>query len=79
MSTDDKVEIVSKSTRQIGGVTVNFTVGRIKPTPPRVRRLMPGLCGTCDQYRDNPMMPSHGASPRCESGGHTHCTCDTCF
>jgi hypothetical protein len=25
------------------------------------------------------MAPRHNASPRCESGGHPHCTCDTCF
>lgn len=23
--------------------------------------------------------PHHKASPRCESGGHPHCTCDVCF
>lgn len=23
--------------------------------------------------------PSHEASPRCRSGRHDHCTCDTCF
>ena len=23
--------------------------------------------------------PPHKASPNCESGGHSHCTCDTCF
>lgn len=23
--------------------------------------------------------PSHEASPRCKSGRHPHCTCDTCF
>jgi hypothetical protein len=32
---DDAVEIISKSTTQVGGVTVNFTVGRIKPTSPK--------------------------------------------
>lgn len=25
------------------------------------------------------MMPPHNASPRCESGGHEHCSCDVCF
>ena len=23
--------------------------------------------------------PGHKPSPRCESGKHPHCTCDTCF
>lgn len=23
--------------------------------------------------------PDHEASPRCRSGRHAHCTCDTCF
>ena len=23
--------------------------------------------------------PSHKPSPRCRSGKHPHCTCDTCF
>jgi hypothetical protein len=23
--------------------------------------------------------PRHEASPRCESGKHPHCSCDTCF
>lgn len=23
--------------------------------------------------------PRHKASPRCKSGKHAHCTCDTCF
>jgi hypothetical protein len=39
MSADrtDGIEIISKTTRQIGGVTVNFTVGRIKPRIPANR------------------------------------------
>lgn len=23
--------------------------------------------------------PPHFANPNCRSGGHNHCTCDTCF
>ena len=38
-----------------------------------------GECAYCDDYGDDPMMPSHDASPRCESGRHPHCTCDTCY
>lgn len=41
--------------------------------------LPPGECVTCDRHRGETMMPSHDASPRCESGRHNHCTCDTCF
>ena len=26
-----------------------------------------------------PFAPPHQPSPRCESGQHPHCTCDTCF
>lgn len=34
------------------------------------------VCGTCAEPG---MKPNHDASPRCESGGHEHCSCDTCF
>lgn len=40
-------------------------------------------CSYCQEYynhpRLSPMMPRHTASKRCQSGGHNHCTCDTCF
>lgn len=36
-------------------------------------------CPFCEQHCDDPMMPYHDASDRCESGKHPHCTCDTCF
>lgn len=39
----------------------------------------PGECAFCDEHRNDSMMPSHDPSPRCESGKHPHCTCDTCF
>lgn len=42
-------------------------------------RMEPGVCGYCDAYRNDPMMPSHTASDRCESGKRPHCTCDTCY
>jgi hypothetical protein len=54
-----------------------------KPEPPRRRRRLPtpGECVYCDAEREHGdgHHPSHDASPRCESGGHNHCTCDVCF
>lgn len=52
-----------------------------EPSSPknRYQRLPPGECKYCDEHRDDQMMPPHYASTRCESGQHTHCTCDTCF
>lgn len=49
------------------------------PHPKHARRRPKGECAYCDQYGDDPMMPRHNASERCESGKHPHCTCDTCF
>lgn len=43
------------------------------------RRRPKGECAYCDEYGDDPNMPYHDASPRCESGKRPHCTCDTCF
>lgn len=41
----------------------------------------PGECTYCDRERsyNNNFHPSHNASPNCRSGGHNHCSCDTCF
>lgn len=51
-----------------------------KPEPKKHVHKMPrGECKFCDAHGDNDMMPSHDASPRCESGKRNHCTCDTCF
>ena len=37
-------------------------------------------CKECQRVQaNNGFGPSHDASPRCKSGGHDHCTCDTCF
>jgi hypothetical protein len=36
-------------------------------------------CAYCQQHVPGSMMPSHTASPRCQSGSRNHCTCDTCF
>lgn len=38
-------------------------------------------CNYCDSERaaGETFFPHHYASDRCESGKHSHCTCDTCF
>lgn len=36
--------------------------------------LDPFACSLCGRGG-----PSHNASPRCESGGYPHCSCDVCF
>ena len=40
-----------------------------------------GECAMCDRARaeNDQMMPNHSASPRCQSGGYRHCTCDACY
>jgi hypothetical protein len=48
-----------------------------RDAPKRRYRLDPGICFGCD--RDGNEGPWHDASKRCASGGHPHCTCDTCF
>jgi hypothetical protein len=45
---------------------------------PRRRKAL-GECAYCDEWGDDPNMPYHEASTRCESGKRPHCTCDTCF
>ena len=36
-------------------------------------------CTYCARYKKGEMFPPHDASENCESGSHSHCTCDTCF
>jgi len=36
-------------------------------------------CAQCERQRGSDFAPPHGASPRCQSGGHPHCTCRGCF
>lgn len=50
-------------------------------TPKRRHKAEPGECPTCDRERakNSDFHPPHDASPRCESGKHNHCSCDTCF
>jgi len=47
----------------------------------RRRLAPPGECVVCDGMRASgeTFAPLHDAHPRCESGKHSHCTCDTCF
>lgn len=35
-------------------------------------------CHECNLWRPKGG-PPHNASPRCKSGGYSHCSCDTCF
>jgi hypothetical protein len=55
------------------------SIGR--PIATRVHKAAPGACSLCDQLRakGEKHHPSHDASSRCQSGGHSHCSCDTCF
>lgn len=36
-------------------------------------------CSFCMDNMNDSMLPSHFASTRCQSGGYSHCTCDTCY
>lgn len=38
-----------------------------------------GECAGCDANRASGYGPPHDASPNCESGGRSHCSCDVCF
>jgi len=51
------------------------------PTLAKRHKAQPGECVYCDGERaaGNDFHPSHDASDRCESGRHSHCSCDTCF
>lgn len=45
--------------------------------------LVPTCCA-CLEFYETPdprdtFAPCHQASPRCQSGKRSHCTCDTCF
>jgi len=47
----------------------------------RRHQVPPGECKICDSERaaNNKFHPPHDASSRCESGKHSHCSCDVCF
>lgn len=38
-------------------------------------------CPACVTYfsGQSGFFPNHGTLPSCQSGGHPHCTCDSCF
>ncbi len=36
-------------------------------------------CAGCIRARETDLYPPHNASPRCESGGYPHCSCDRCL
>lgn len=46
-----------------------------------IKQMPKGECTYCDLEYDKPtgFFPPHTASPRCQSGHHSHCTCDICF
>jgi hypothetical protein len=48
---------------------------------PYIKQMPKGECTYCDLEYDKPtgFFPPHTASPRCQSGQHSHCTCDTSF
>lgn len=48
---------------------------------PRRHKAPQGECAYCDAERAKGIEyhPPHDASPRCESGNHPHCSCDTCW
>lgn len=66
--------------REIRADEVGYERGE-KEQPARRHRAEPGQCATCDReaLADNDFHPAHDASPRCESGGRNHCSCDICF
>jgi hypothetical protein len=62
----------------------------LSPTNYRRRYMLPqGECSYCDRERERAIaagrhpeatfMPAHDALSSCQSGKHSHCTCDTCF
>lgn len=56
---------------------------RMKPPgyqPLNIRAVMHDYLKThCNTCAAGGMMPPHFASSHCQSGGYTHCSCDTCF
>lgn len=51
-----------------------------RPRDPSLRRHKAdkGKCSYCDQQTSD-FHPPHDASPYCESGKRSHCSCETCF
>lgn len=44
----------------------------------RRQKLAAGECSYCDRETSD-FHPPHDASPNCESGKRSHCSCETCF
>jgi len=64
--------VYSEINRRQGVIdTLARSVGLKPPVGPVVG------CKGCESYGE--YGPSHWASPRCQSGGRPHCTCDACF
>lgn len=70
-----EVEKLRTSLRQIAALKLDI-VAAIQPDRPRSRRTKVPGCPSCDNDEHG---PAHYASPNCQSGGHNHCSCDTCF
>jgi len=60
---------------------INFSMNTQSEQQPYIKQMPKGECTYCDLQYDKPtgFFPPHTASPRCQSGGYNHCTCDTCF
>jgi hypothetical protein len=52
--------------------------GMRRPSSKRRHKLPTGECAFCDGEKGD-FHPPHDASPHCESGKRSHCSCDTCF
>lgn len=44
-----------------------------------VRSAIEHSCKYCQSHTADSMAPRHFASPNCKSGGHAHCSCDSCY
>ena len=66
---DEKV-VTRRRQYDLTETTESYTTGKQEST-----------CRTCRETQRDPSHfgPYHDASPRCESGKRSHCSCDTCF
>jgi len=65
----------------VGSIPTRPTMKTESEQQPYIKQMPKGECTYCDLQYDKPngFFPPHTASPRCQSGGYNHCTCDTCF
>jgi hypothetical protein len=74
------MEILSVETTELGGLPATRVryKGSSNYSPSAI--YVDG-CRTCDSERaaGDTCFPDHFACGRCESGKHTHCSCDRCF